>query len=299
MAALCDKPACRPRTALRIAKVWASEPQGGSAGKDDGEREVVTFAPVPHETAAAGQIYRRGVRLRLPDRSFRVLAALLEHPGQAVTREDLRRRLWPGEVFVDFDNILNTAVARLRDALHDSADRPRLIETLPKRGYRFIASVSEPAAAAGIARPERLRLLVLPFANSSGDAAQEYVSDAMTDEVITELARVAPDWLAVIARTTAMRYKGSRKDVARIGRELQVDYVVEGGVRHACDAVAVNVQLIRARDQTHVWARKYEGRSDDVVGSRNQRSERELQLFLRRQQAPESSCPRPQSRRAS
>jgi TolB-like protein/Tfp pilus assembly protein PilF len=207
---------------------------------------------------AAGQIYKRGVRLRLADQPFQVLASLLEHPGQVVTREDLRRRLWPDEVFVDFDNVLNTAVARLRDTLGDSAERPRFIETLPKRGYRFMAAVSQPVAAAEPALPRRSRLLVLPFVNLSGDPAQEYFNDAMTGEIITELAGLAPDALALIARTTAMHYKGSHKDIAHIGRELGVDYIVEGGVRRTSDRIAVSVTLVRASNQMHVFARRYD-----------------------------------------
>ena len=166
----------------------------------------------------AGHLRKRGVKIRLREQSFEVLAILLEHAGEVVTREDLRRRLWPEDVFVDFDNNLNTAIARLREALNDSAEHPRFIETLPKRGYRFIASVSKPAAP-------RARLVVLPFANLSGDPAQEYFSDAMTEEIIGQLAGLAPEHLAVIARTTAMHYKGSQKDIARdrarVGRGLR------------------------------------------------------------------------------
>jgi TolB-like protein/Tfp pilus assembly protein PilF len=154
-------------------------------------------------------------------------------------------------------------VARLREALGDSADHPRFIETLPKRGYRFIAPVSElPAAAAAPAK--RVRLLVLPFVNASGDPAQECFSDAMTDDVITELAAMAPGELAVIARTTAMRYKGSHKEVVRIGRELNVDYIVEGGVRRGDGRTNINVQVIRAGDQEHVFAKRYDGDSTEV-----------------------------------
>ena len=219
---------------------------------------------------AAGQLFKRGARIRLREQSFVVLTILLERPGEVVTREDLRRRLWPTEVFVDFENSLNAAVARLREALGDSAERPRFIETLPKRGYRFIGTISEPVAAVKAAAPRRARLLVLPFVNLSGDPAQEYVSDALTDEVITELATLAPGALAVIARTTAMRYKGSQKDVARIGRELKVDYVVEGGVRHAGESVTVNAQLVRASDQTHVFAKRYEADAKGVFGLQGQ-----------------------------
>jgi TolB-like protein/Flp pilus assembly protein TadD len=106
--------------------------------------------------------------------------------------------------------------------------------------------------------------VVLPFLNLGGDPAQEYFSDAMTDEIITALAAIAPEELAVIARTTAMRYKDSRKDVARIGRELGVDYVVEAGVRRSEDRLSINVQLIRAADQTHLFAHRYDAQMSDI-----------------------------------
>src|SRR5512135_642135 len=114
----------------------------------------------------SGQLYKRGVRLHLRDKSFEVLAALLERPGQLVTRDELKRRLWRDDVFVDFDNNLNTAIGRLREALNDSAEHPRFIETLPRRGYRFIGEllVAPLAAPAG-----RARLVVLPFVNLSGN----------------------------------------------------------------------------------------------------------------------------------
>ncbi len=207
---------------------------------------------------ALGQLRRRGLRVRLRDQPIEVLATLLEHPGQVVTRDDLCRRLWHDEVFVDFENSLNIAVTRLRTALGDSVDHPRFIETLPKRGYRFIGDVlpTSPAIQAEIER--KPRLLVLPFINLSGDPAQEYFSDAITDEIITALASLTTDQLSVIARTTAMHYKGSHKDVARIGRELGVAYVVEGSVRLFEKQVAVNVQLVKTDDQTHLFATKYE-----------------------------------------
>ena len=100
----------------------------------------------------AGQLLKHGLRISLREKSFQLLAVLIAHSGQVVTREELRLRLWPRDVFVDFDNNLNTAIATLREALGDSADHPRFIETLPKRGYRFIAEVSE---AAGTRQPAR------------------------------------------------------------------------------------------------------------------------------------------------
>lgn len=212
----------------------------------------------------SGQLYKRGVRVPLREKSFQVLASLLEHPGEVVTREELYRRLWQEEVFVDFDNNLNAAIARLREALSDSVDRPRFIETLPKHGYRFLRTVSETPRPEARTTPSRTRLVVLPFINLSGDPSQEYFSDALTDEVITALANLAPRRLAVIARTTAMRYKGSHKDVARIGRELNVDYVVEGSVRRNQDHVSINVQLIQTRDQTHLFAQQYIAEMHDI-----------------------------------
>jgi DNA-binding winged helix-turn-helix (wHTH) protein len=105
-------------------------------------RRAVRFAEFEADLAA-GHLLKRGARVRLRDQAFEVLAALLERPGEVVTRDALRDRLWPGNVFVDFENNLNTMVARLRAALGDSADRPRFIETLPKRGYRFVGDVLE------------------------------------------------------------------------------------------------------------------------------------------------------------
>jgi TolB-like protein/Tfp pilus assembly protein PilF len=231
---------------------------------------------------SAGQLFKRGLKINLREKSFRVLEALLEYPGQVVTREELQQRLWHEEVFVDFENNLNTAVARLREALCDSAEHPRFIETLPKRGYRFLADVSvlNPREQA----QRRPRLIVLPFLNLSGDPAEECFSDAMTDEIITEFARLAPERLAVIARTTAMHYKWTPKDVARIGHELGVDYVVEGGARRAHDRVAVNVQLIQVSDQTHLFARKYDATLDNLFSVQRRVA---LDIFGRIGVAPE------------
>ncbi len=217
----------------------------------------------------AGQIRKRGIKVRLRDQPFQVLASLLKQAGQVVTRDSLRRSLWPDDVFVDFDNILNTAIARLRTALGDSAKRPRFIETLPKHGYRFIGQVLPSPPMAEVKPSRKPRLLVLPFINLSGDPAQEYFNDAMTDEIITALASLAPEQLAVIARTTAMRYKGSHKDVARIGRDLGVDYIVEGAFHHMEEEVAVNAQLIQTSDEAHLFARRYQAGLHDIFRLHN------------------------------
>jgi TolB-like protein len=212
------------------------------------------------------RISKRGTTLHLRDQPLTVLVALLERPGQVVTREELRRRLWPDDVYVDYDNLLNTAVARLREFLSDSADHPRFIETLPKRGYRFIAPVHNVVQPDGVTA-RRPRLLVLPFTNTSGDTAQDYFASAMADEIITALAEYAPDDLAVIARTTSFHYKNTRKHLASIAHELSLDYVVEGGARRDAESAILNVQVIRVSDQSHVWASRYEVRLGDLFAT--------------------------------
>ncbi len=217
---------------------------------------------------SSGEVRRRGVRVPIREQSFRVLAALLEHHGHVVSREQLRKRLWPGDVVVDFDNNLNSAVARLREALRDPASGVRFIETVPKRGYRLNVEVSEAVDEEERPCGKPPRLVVLPFVNLSGDPGEEIFGDAMTEEIITELAARTAGHLGVIARTTAMHYKGTHHDVACIARELGVDYLVEGGVRRQGGRVAVTVQLVRASDQTHLFAHHYETTQDSVFDLR-------------------------------
>ena len=208
---------------------------------------------------AAGQLRKHGRRVRLRDQPWQVLAMLLEHPGEVVSREDLQRRLWPHDVIIDFENNLNTAIGRLREALGDSADRPRFIETLPRRGYRFVGTVGPATETVPHAR-----VLVLPFVTSGTDSVQDCFCDAITAEIITELSAIAPSQLAVIARTTAMRYRGTHKNVARLGRELRLDYVVEGSVRRTGNCVTLIVQLVRAADETQVLARRFAGQVSEI-----------------------------------
>jgi TolB-like protein/DNA-binding winged helix-turn-helix (wHTH) protein/Flp pilus assembly protein TadD len=260
---------------------------------------------------------------------MKLLAALLEHPGQVVSREELRSRVWPNESFGDFDQALNIAIGKLRSALGDSAENPRFIETLPKRGYRFIADVSfrdsdthpnntEPVAgelsatdpgviqeAALAVTPIRGRgltrgvifpvalvvivslavfslwqfrssgrsssgirsLAVLPLENLSGDASQNYFADGMTDELITDLAQISA--LRVISRTSVMVYKGARKPLPEIARELKVDAVVEGTVLRSGDQVRITAQLIDANSDKHLWSQSYEGELRDTLALQN------------------------------
>lgn len=204
---------------------------------------------------AAGHLYKGSTRVPLRGKSFEVLLALLEQPGRVVSRGQLRRRLWPDDVFVDFENNLNTAVARLREALNDTAARPKYIETIPRRGYRFIGQLIPPLAGSGRGP---IRLVILPLVNLSGDPSQDHICDALTEDLIADLGAMAPRELAVIARTTAMFYKTGSADIARIGRDLNVHYAVESSLRVSGQDFRFVVQLIRTSDQMHVWAQAYE-----------------------------------------
>src|SRR6187397_720116 len=157
-------------------------------------------------------------RVRLQEQPFEILRLMLERPGDVVTREQLRHHLWPAGTYVDFEHSLNAAVKRLRAALGDDADNPRFVETLPRRGYRFIARLDAAApAASSLAKATRLRLAVLPFANLSEDPAQEYFSDGLTEEMIAQLGSVARGRIGVIARWSSMAFKGTTRRVCEIG----------------------------------------------------------------------------------
>jgi TolB-like protein/Tfp pilus assembly protein PilF len=223
---------------------------------EPGER--IRFGPFEVDLRT-GELRRKGFKIRLQNKPFQILATLLECPGELVTRDELHRRLWPGDTFVDFDNGLNTALNKLRDSLGDSAEEPLYIETLPRRGYRLMAPVSKPAAN------RIIMIAVLPFENLSGDQEQEYFSDGLTEEMITQLARLNPDRLGVIARTSSLRYKRTTKGISEIARELRVDWVLEGSVRRALERVRITAQLVRMQDESHLWAQNYDRELRDIL----------------------------------
>ena len=255
--------------------------------------------------ARSGELRSKGSRVKLQDQPLQVLLAVLEKPGQVVTREELRARLWPADTFVDFDHGLNAAVKRLRDALGDTAENPRYIETLPRHGYRFIAAAVPDAlppershtslkqwgwllgvtavllvvgalfavdvgglrsklSSRSATQPQIRSLAVLPLANLSGDPQQEYFADAMTDELIAELSRISS--LRVISRTSVMQYQGEKKNpIPQIGRELNVDAVMEGTVLRSGNRVRIAAQLIFAPTDQHLMSETYESDLSDVL----------------------------------
>ena len=198
--------------------------------------QIVRFSTFELDVRA-GELRKRGAKIKLQDQPLRILEMLLAHPGQLVTREELRSRLWPSDTFVDFDHGLNKAINKLREALGDSAESPRFVETIPRRGYRLI---STPGKDSG--RIESLA--VLPLEDLSHDPAQEYFADGLTEALITSLAQISA--LRVTSRTTAMTYKGAHKSVPEIARELGVDGVVEGTVLRSEGRVRISAQLIQA-----------------------------------------------------
>jgi TolB-like protein len=209
------------------------------------------------------QLRKHGLKIKLHGQPFQILMMLLERPGEVVTRDKIRQKLWPGNTFVDFEHSLNTAIQKLRETLGDSADTPRYIETLPRVGYCFIAPAHHKLSS--VPAPNRVMLVVLPFENLSDDPTQEYFSDGLTEETITDLGQVACGQMGVIARTSAMTYKRTRKSIAEIGRELGVDYALEGAVRRDGNRVRISAQLVRASDQTHVWAQNYDRELKDFL----------------------------------
>jgi TolB-like protein/DNA-binding winged helix-turn-helix (wHTH) protein/Flp pilus assembly protein TadD len=277
-----------------------------------GQQEIIRFGAYEMRPPTQ-ELFKHGLRVKLPPQAFQVLHILLQHRGQLVTREELQHALWPSDTFVDFDHGLNSTINKIRDVFNDSAEEPRYIETLPRLGYRFIGQIENgrmvgveaevfaieptatlpmPVAQEPTARPRflaaalacvlalaiafvvyfgwrRMRagassssghvmLAVLPFQNLSGDPSQDYFSDGLTEEMIAQLGALSPDQLGVIARTTTMAYKHTSKSVQQIGSELGIDYVLESSVRRDGDQLRISVQLIRTRDQLHVWAHSYD-----------------------------------------
>jgi TolB-like protein/DNA-binding winged helix-turn-helix (wHTH) protein/Flp pilus assembly protein TadD len=279
----------------------------------------------------SAELFKHGIRIKLQDQPFQILTILLESHGELVSREVLRKKLWAEDTYVDFDAGLNAAIRKLRDALCESAEAPRFIETLPRHGYRFIAQVEavlEPERPKELTPPanptmeisppqsvspfpvEEVRtrsagmaanwtlaaflfaagilvviltttnwrsrffstrastgiqsIAVLPLQDLSDDPSREYFADGMTDALITDLAQIKS--LRVISRTSSMQFKGTKKRLPEIAKDLNVDALVEGTVVRSGSRVRINAQLIRADNEGHLWAQSYERSMSDVVG---------------------------------
>ena len=243
-----------------------------------------------------GELRKDGQRMPLEQQPFQVLGLLMERGGKMVTREELLDKLWPAESMVDRDRSLDFAVGRLRQALGDTAGKPEYFETIPGRGFRFIAKITAGAsarrpqfdfrswrrgrlalamglagllAAAGFVAIKwprgRIKLAVLPFNNLSGKPEDEHLSDGMTDELITRLGRVQPARLGVIAATSVWPFKHPRESIQQIGRKLGVDYVVEGSLSHEASQVRISAKLILVGDETQLWTDSYDRPDKDML----------------------------------
>jgi TolB-like protein/tetratricopeptide (TPR) repeat protein len=209
-----------------------------------------------------GELRKSGVRIRLQEQPFAVLAMLLEHPGEIVTREELRQRLWTNE-FVEFEQGLSRAINKLRTALGDVAKNPRFIETLPKRGYRFIVPVQGMGGRdARNDRREAQSLAILPLVNVADAAQIDYLCEGITETLIYSAAQLAD--LRVMARSTVFRYKGVQTDPQLTGQELHVGAVFTGRVRQSGDLLILNVELIDVEDGSLLWGEQYRRRFSDI-----------------------------------
>lgn len=211
------------------------------------------------------ELTRRGhpIKLERIPMELLLLLLLLERRDQLITRGEIAGRLWGKDVFVDVESSINTAVLKLRRALRDDSKRPVFLETVSGRGYRFIGLITPVSETVGLSEAttspiKRVMLAVLPFENLSANLDQDYFSDGLTEETICYLGQVNPRAMGVIARTSSMAYKHTRKNIGQIGRELGVSFILESSVRREDDRLRITSQLIRVEDQTHLWSSNFD-----------------------------------------
>jgi TolB-like protein/DNA-binding winged helix-turn-helix (wHTH) protein/Flp pilus assembly protein TadD len=244
-------------------------------------------------------VSRNGASRHLEPKVMAVLVCLAKAQNAAVPKQQLIEEVWK-DTFVT-DDVLIRCISELREAFGDDARNPAIIQTIPKQGYRLLKPTLQPvdrrrrwlwtatliAGAALVAasaiyvwshrlsRPAtnsapRAMLAVLPFENLTSDPEQEYFTDGLTEELINELGRFHPHQLRVIARTSVMRYKGGSRNVAEIGRELGVDYVLEGSVRRESGRVRISTHLTPVRDQTSIWVGSYDRELGRILELQNE-----------------------------
>jgi TolB-like protein/DNA-binding winged helix-turn-helix (wHTH) protein len=291
-------------------------------------------------------------KVLLREQVFQVLRVLVEREGKIVTREEIKSRLWANDTIVDFDHSINATIKALRRALGDSADEPRYVETLARRGYRLMQTIEYLESAPGTASekdrdqggqsaaemspnagrvqqqirshwwkaapvlasvvilagasyiswrdfrstplPGKIMLAVLPFENLTGDPNKEYLADSLTEETISQLGRLNPEQLGVIARTSVMGYKHRDERLDQIGRDLSVQYVLEDSLRENGDHIRLTAQLIQVKDQTHLWSQDYDYSAKDILNVEDDVARavaHKIQLRLTSQQQAELSPP--------
>jgi len=282
-------------------------------------KRIARFGPYEADFVLKA-LRKNGVKIRLQEQPFRLLGILVEREGGILTREELRKALWPADVYVRFDAGLNTAFNKLRRALGDDPDRPVFVETVPRRGYRFVAPVawaelptseetpsrltapinrsssevgrqtirSSAWVAFGwkravtfllactvmaigafilmrtvqsqtaMSQQEKIVVLVLPFDNLSADQSEKYVSDGLTEEVITQIEGRYARCVRVLAKTSAAQLQASHMPFDRMAREFGISYIIAGGIRRSGQRIRITAQLVHAPDQMSVWANTYD-----------------------------------------
>jgi TolB-like protein len=228
---------------------------------------ILAFGPFQLDRDA-GILFHDGTPTPLGQRAVALVALLLEHAGAPVSKQDLIDAAWPSQAIEDSN--LTVQIAAVRRVFEDLANGAGWIETMPRRGYRYVGpavtdrprSDADPSGYAALTLPDKPSIAVLPFSNWGGDSGQDYFIDGMVDDIITGLSRI--NWLFVIARNSTFTYKNRAVDVKQIGRELGVRYVLEGSVRRLDDSVRITCQLIDASTGAHVWAERYDRRSSDI-----------------------------------
>jgi TolB-like protein/tetratricopeptide (TPR) repeat protein len=231
----------------------------------------VSFGPYELDPESA-TLRKHGTALRLREQAVQVLVALVDRPGELVTRDELRRKLWNDGTVVDFDVGLNTAISRLRQVLNDPAGSPRFIETVPKRGYRFIASV-----------PRQHSLAVMPFVNQSAEREGDYFSDGLTEELIRACWRI--DGLRVAGRATVSRFQKQPYDPIRAAKELGVDSILEGSVRRMAGHIRISVHLLNGEDGFEIWTERFDADGKDVFAIQDHVTERIAEVLKTRLKA--------------
>jgi len=338
-----------PSTLLTNLEGPMEHPAPGRAGFGGFELDLKSG-----ELCSVGTADGNNNKVLLREQSFQVLRMLVERGGKIVTRDEIKSRLWANDTVVDFDHSINATIKTLRRALGDSADNPRYIETLARRGYRLIPPIQylesapetalekdreqhEQSAAAmseNVARvqgqisshwwkaavalasvvilagggyiswrhfraaplPRKIMLAILPFENLTGDPNKEYLADGLTEETISQLGRLNPEQLGVIARTSVMGYKHKDERLDQIGRDLSVQYVLENSLRESGNHLRLTAQLIQVKDQTHLWSQDYDYLAKDILNVQDEVAKavaREIRVRLNSQQHAELAQPHP------
>jgi len=281
---ICSRNGERQSFDTLICRGTLSRQDSLAVGLINSQKQMLKFGAFEVDLTC-GELRKNGVKLRLQGQPFQVLAALLEYPGQVVSREELRKKLWPADTFVDFDKGLNTAINKIRETLGDSAERPRFVETIPRRGYRFLDTV-------GTTGSDSIdSIAVLPFLNTSSGPDAEYLALGIPGSIIHNLSRFPG--LRVIAWSTVSAYKDRESVLRTGGSELHARAVLLGRIWQRKDRLRVQVDLVNSATGEELWGEQYDRDITEVFSVQDEISrEVSLKLQLKLGADPVPSLPR-------